>query len=121
MNRRHPLVVAVQGPAKPWWLAPLLTIAGLVLGFMSIGFWPNPFGIAGACAGISMLVVGAVWWRTRSAEWQFYKRIAEQHDWSTCPICDYDLSGADPSRCPECGRDVDALRRKLEARRHDLF
>ena len=120
-SKRHPLVLLAQGPANPWWLAPVMTTGGLIGSLFSLKAWPTTPAIIGLCLCIPSLVVGSVWWRTRLAEWQFYKKLATEHNWSTCPICRYDLTGVDPSRCPECGKDLAALKEKLESKRGELF
>ncbi len=33
--------------------------------------------------------------------------VGSQFDESRCPTCDYDLTGLDPDRCPECGSPID--------------
>lgn len=120
-SKRHPLVLLAQGPANPWWLAPVMTTGGLIASGFALHFWPAICSVIGICVGVPSLVIGSVWWRTRLAEWQFYKQLATEHDWNTCPICGYDLTGVDPSRCPECGRDLAALKETLESKRDILF
>lgn len=120
-SKRHPLVLLIQGPSNPWWLAPVLAVAGLVIAGASLAGWPAAWAIVGVCVGVPPLVVGGVWLCARLSEWQYYKSLAAGHDWSVCPICGYDLSGADPSRCPECGRDLAGLKGTLESKRDTLF
>lgn len=98
-----------------------MTAGGLIVAAVSFDSWPGVWSVVGLCLGVPSLIVGSVWCRTRLAEWQFYKKLAMEYDWSTCPICEYDLTGVDPSRCPECGKDLAALKEKLESKRDILF
>lgn len=78
-------------------------------------------GAVALLIGLAAAGVGAVWWRLRVAEWRHYQRFAKEEVWEVCPRCAYRLDGLESGRCPECGEDLDRLRRTLSRRRSEWF
>ncbi len=71
--------------------------------------------------GTTAAVVRAVWWRMRVAEWRHYRRFAMQEVWEAWPRCAYTLEGLKDEQCPECGEDLEKLRRTLSRRGSEWF
>lgn len=112
---RHWLVIALQGPRRPWWLSPMLVWVGTALAVFGASAWGRSW------IGVAAALTGAVWWRMRVAEWQHYRRFAMEEVWEVCPRCAYSLEGLADERCPECGEDLVKLRRTLSRRRSEWF
>ena len=119
---RHWLVIVLQGPRRPWWLAPMLVWVGTALAVFGASAWGRSWvGVVALPVGVAAALTGAVWWRMRVAEWQHYRRFAMEEVWEVCPRCAYSLEGLADERCPECGEDLVKLRRTLARRRSEWF
>lgn len=63
--------------------------------------WLDPV-VAGAMVALSLTPLAFVLSALKSGV-----EIGARFDDTKCPDCDYDLTGLDPDRCPECGRVLD--------------
>lgn len=113
-RRRNWRVLALQGPARPWWLSPALLVLGVLL--VAIGNEGRPTlhrrGVNNA--GLAVAGIACVWMACRLAEFAFYRSIARGARPSNCPMCNYPLHALPGNTCPECGTNVSALRRRAE-------
>lgn len=122
MAKRHPLIFALQGPRGWWW--PMLLIVGGLAAWLPLHELTGSFGWSFGTSA-SLFAVGYFWWFMRGAERAHYKRVkvdlaASGGRFYDCPVCTYNLQGTPidedtriPLRCPECGEDLEALRRRL--------
>ena len=65
--------------------------------------WLNPV-IAGATLAIATSPLAFVLCAIAPSA-----KVGQSFDESKCQECDYDLTGLDPDRCPECGRSIDPI------------
>jgi hypothetical protein len=72
-----------------------------IVGAGSSAGWLDPV-IAGALLALGTSPLAFVLSALKSGA-----EIGARFDETRCPDCEYDLTGLDPDRCPECGRAID--------------
>ncbi len=101
------MLIVIEGPSRPWWIAPAVVAAPVVLFFMADSSGLR-VGRAAQWAGLACMFVGVCWICTRLAQFEYFKSVARHNDPGKCPVCAYSLRDLKTDVCPECGTDVRA-------------
>lgn len=111
--RRPPLarmmLFLVDGPRRPWWIAPCLVFTGFVV-LMAAPMTASGLWLA---ASLACWSVGGLWWITRWAQYRHFRYLHRTRHRPECPVCSYNLRGLNGSACPECGCRVHEYRRAI--------